>query len=81
METMESRHESCTFIIRIWREPREEQGARTLWRGVIEQIPSGQRQSIHSLNDIENFIIPYLKAFNLRTGFWWRARHSLRQLF
>ncbi|GAB4280622.1 MAG: hypothetical protein Kow0092_36230 [Deferrisomatales bacterium] len=44
------------FIVRLWREPREIEGAEPLWRGVIEEVRSGQRRYFDELEEIVGFI-------------------------
>ena len=36
-------NQSESFIIRIWREPRELEGAPVLWRGELEHVTSHTR--------------------------------------
>ena len=48
------------FIIRTWNERREIAGALPKWRGTIEHVPSGERQSLQKVEDICLFIRPYL---------------------
>ena len=44
------------FIVRIWREPREIEGATLLWRGAVEHVASGERCYVQRLNEITRFI-------------------------
>jgi hypothetical protein len=44
------------FIVRVWREPREIEGAAPICRGVIEHVPSGERQALGDLESILGFI-------------------------
>lgn len=53
-------HNRRAFIIRIWREPREIEGALPEWRGVIESTHDNQRRYLKSLDEIIAFIAPYL---------------------
>ena len=48
------------FIVRIWREPREIEGAAPEWRGAVEHVASGERRYIKQLNEIEPVIAHYL---------------------
>jgi hypothetical protein len=50
------------FIIRIWFERREMQGALPKWRGVVEHLGTGQRFYLEDLAEIAAFIRPYLEA-------------------
>lgn len=49
-----------SFIVRIWREPREILGARAQWRGLIEHVASGQRRYVNDLAGLETFILKYI---------------------
>ncbi len=63
---MESSPESFhSFIVRIWREPREILGARPQWRGLIEHVASGQRRYVTDLEGIANFIKPYIRQLGV----------------
>jgi hypothetical protein len=52
------------FIIRIWREPREIEGAPSIWRGVIEHVPSGERMYLQQWNNILNFIFRFVQPLD-----------------
>jgi hypothetical protein len=52
------------FIVRIWFERREIEGAAEKWRGVIEHVPTGQRCYMDELDTISNFITTHLDARN-----------------
>lgn len=65
------------FIIRIWREPREIEGAPAKWRGMIEATQDDKRQFIKSLEEILTFILPYLRQMGVEINLgphlqrWW----------
>lgn len=67
------------FIIRIWRESREIEGAPPEWRGVIEHVPGGNRRYIRSLDEISAFITPYLDQMGVKSSVGWRVRRWLNQ--
>lgn len=48
------------FIVRIWQEKREIEGAQPLWRGVVEHVSSGDRCYTEDLDDVSQFILRYL---------------------
>jgi hypothetical protein len=50
------------FIVRLWLEAREIEGAETLWRGVVEHVSSGQRRYVDNLDEIPAFIAGYLRS-------------------
>lgn len=54
------------FIVRIWREPREVEGALPEWRGVIESTQDNQRRYLKSLDEIIAFIFPYLEKMGVK---------------
>lgn len=58
---------SHVFIVRIWGEPREIAGAAPEWRGVIEQIPGGERRYLKELDDIVAFIGSYVPGMGSST--------------
>lgn len=70
---------SHVFIIRVWAEPREIDGAEPLWRGVIEHVPSRTQRYITRLDDVSGFIAPYLDAMGISFGIFWRVNQWLKQ--
>jgi hypothetical protein len=50
------------FIVRLWLEEREIQGAEPVWRGVVEHVASGQRRYLEYLDEIPAFIAGYLRS-------------------
>jgi hypothetical protein len=54
------------FIVRIWREPREIEGAPPEWRGVIEHVGSGERRFLKELENISAFVAPHLQRMGIR---------------
>jgi hypothetical protein len=49
------------FIVRIWPEPREIQGAPVEWRGLIEHVFSGEKRYLNNLDEIVAFLARYLR--------------------
>lgn len=78
MDEIESAAQS--FIVRVWVEERAEQGDRGTWRGQITQVPGGERHYLKNLDEIEDFISPYLEAMGVKLGIRWRLRCWLRHL-
>ena len=72
--------ETQIFIVRVWLEPREVEGVRPIWRGVIEHVPSGKRRYLQDLTHIISFIIPYFREAGFETGAFWRWRLQLKKL-
>ena len=52
----EGRH---TFIVRIWREPREIEGEAAEWRGLIESVGDGRRRYFRRLDELVDFMRIY----------------------
>jgi hypothetical protein len=74
------RDDTHTFIIRIWREPREPAGRPFRWRGVIEHMASGQSHYLTHLSEIPEFIVPYLAMLGMRIPLFWRFKRWIKQI-
>ena len=63
--------EPCThaFVVKIWRED-----GRSVWRGHVTHVASGQRHYITGLGQLERFIARYLEAMQVRLPLRWRVR-------
>ncbi len=55
------RAKSHSFILRLWAEAREIEGAPPSWRGLIEHVQTGAHRYFRDLEDIPAFIRPYLE--------------------
>ena len=53
------------FVIRIWTEPREISGEKSQMRGVIEHVTSGEKQYFLELDEIEQFIFPFVQDLGM----------------
>lgn len=49
-----------SFVLRLWLERREIEGAMPVWRGVIELVPSGERQYFEGVNQLSEILTQYL---------------------
>ena len=49
-----------SFVIRIWREPREVRGSDPEWRGRIEHVQSGERMYFLSFDKLIEFMTSHL---------------------
>ncbi len=78
MDEIESAAQS--FIVRVWVEERAEEGDRGTWRGHITHVPGGERRYLKNLDEIGDFIAPYLEAMGVKLGMRWRMRRSFRRL-
>ncbi len=66
-----------SFIVRIWLEPRELEGAAPKWRGVIKDVATDDQRHFTDLIDIELFISKYLEAMGVKSGKVGRLRQWL----
>jgi hypothetical protein len=65
-----------SFVVRIWR-------ARSFQRyrlcGRITHVPDGEKRTFTRLDDMFNFMLPYLARMELRSGWHWQVRQWLRR--
>lgn len=73
-----SRGDMHSFIVRIWREPREIEGSAPEWRGTIEHVSSGQRRYFNNLDEIAAFVSPYLVQMGVELKLRWRVSRWLK---
>ncbi len=66
MDEIES--EAQSFIIRIWVEERAEEGGLGVWRGQITHVSGGERRYLKNLDEIRDFISPYLESMGVKLG-------------
>ena len=55
-----SENDRHTFIVRVWREPREIEGLAAEWRGLIERVGSGDRRYFQRLDELVSFMQGYM---------------------
>jgi hypothetical protein len=55
-----------SFILKIWIEEIPEESRTPTWRGHITHVPTGERRYLKSLNDVANFVIPYMARMGVR---------------
>jgi hypothetical protein len=67
-----------TFIIRIWTEAREIEGAAPEHRGVIKHAPSGEKRYLEDMDMIQAFIAPYLEDMGVKLGKVWQLKQWLK---
>jgi hypothetical protein len=53
------------LVLRLWREPREIEGAQAVWRGVVEDVSSGNQYYVKDLGEINQVIIQQLKEMGI----------------
>ncbi len=78
MDEIESAAQS--FIVRVWIEERAEEGGQSTWRGHITHVPGGERRYLKNLDEIGDFISPYLERMGVKPGMRWRMRRWLSRL-
>jgi hypothetical protein len=72
MESLESTSQS--FIVKVWVEDGVETAGRSVWHGHITHVLSGKRHYVKSLDEIQDFIAPYLEEMGVRLDRnWWVA--------
>jgi hypothetical protein len=78
MDEIESGAQS--FIVKVWVEERAEKGSRGVWRGHITHVSDNRRRYLKSLDEIGDYIAPYLEAMGVKLGTGWHICHWLRHL-
>ena len=66
-----------SFIIKVWRDLPQTSGRRAGWRGRITHVPGSERRALKSLEEIADFIAPYLRDMGGRPQWRWRLWHWL----
>jgi hypothetical protein len=69
-----------SFIVRVWVEDRAEEAGQRAWRGQITHVSSDNRRYLRNLNEIPDFIAPYLETMGIKPGVRWRLRRWLKRL-
>jgi len=77
MDLLESNTHS--FIVKIWLEETVEEAGQATWRGHITHVPSGDRRYLKDLDDISNFVVPYLDRMGVKLDIRWRVRQWLKR--
>lgn len=54
-----------SFVVKIWLEETAEESSRPIWRGHITHVPSGERQYFKELDEVKQFILPFLKLLGV----------------
>ena len=67
-----------SFIIKVWIEEDADEEGHSKWYGHITRVPGGERRYLRRLNEIDDFIRPYLKEAGIRFGLLDRIRKWLR---
>jgi hypothetical protein len=78
MDQIESNTHS--FVVKVWLEEVHKRSGKTVWRGHITHVPSGERRYFEDLAAIDNFIVPYLQQMGVDLGIWRRMRYWLKRV-
>jgi hypothetical protein len=57
--------ETQVFIVRLWRERREIEGARPVLRGTVEHVSSSERLSVRDVSGIVTFLLHHVEAMDV----------------
>ncbi len=57
-----SDEDTQVFIVRLWCERREIEGARPVLRGTVEHVASGERRSVENLDDLMALFLAYQRV-------------------
>ena len=71
---------SQSFIVKVWVEDSAMVRDHGVWHGHITHVPSHVRRYLKNLDEIEDFIAPYLEAMGVKLGMRWRLRGWLKRL-
>jgi hypothetical protein len=78
MDEIES--DTQSFIVRVWIEDRADHAGQGTWRGQITHVSSSKRRYLKNLDEIGDFISPYLEEMGVTPGMRWRLRRWLKHL-
>jgi hypothetical protein len=77
---MDLESDTHSFIVKVWVEEPAVEAGEGLWRGHITHVSSGRRRYLKSLDEIGDFIAPYLEEMGIKLGVRWRMRSWLKRL-
>lgn len=67
-----------SFVVKVWLE--ETDPGRARWRGRVTHIPSHEQRHVKHLDEITDFMVPYLEAAGVRPSLcWWMRRWLSRR--
>ena len=66
MDTLEPGAQS--FIVKVWVEDSNGEAGHSVWRGHITDVLSGKRHYIKNMDEISDFIAPYLEGMGVKVG-------------
>jgi hypothetical protein len=62
------------FIVEVCLEETAEEAGQATWHGRITHVPSGNQRYMRDLDDVTEFILPYLLSMGAKPGRRWHAR-------
>jgi hypothetical protein len=77
---MDLESDTQSFIVKVWVEERAAGAYPGLWRGHITHVSSSRRRYLKNLDEIGDFIAPYLEEMGIKLGVRWRLRRRLKRL-
>ncbi len=69
-----------SFIVKLWLEDANEEGTQRTWRGQIKHVPGGEGRHLRRLEEITDFIKPYLVTMGVEVGPGARWRRWMKYL-
>ena len=69
---------SESFIVKVWSEDTATPSSKVTWRGYVTHVFSGKRGYVRDLDDITDFIVPYLQALGVTVQKRWRLRQWVK---
>jgi len=66
-----------SFIVKVWVEEEVNMHDNPIWHGQITHVPGGEQRYLRNLSEIEEFVVPYLRAMGIRFGLCQRIRRWL----
>jgi len=70
-----------SFIIRLWVDAPADETGQVTWRGQITHVPSEQRRYLRDLEDVVDFIAPFLERLGVKFSLWSRIKRRLAAMF
>ncbi len=65
--------QSQSFIVKVWIEESAEEAGEATWRGHVTHVPDQERRYLHTLDDIVDFIAPYLELMGVQPAGYRRS--------
>ena len=71
---------SQSFIIKVWIEEKSSASSQDVWRGHIVAVSNGEKRYLQDLDDIPDFIAPYIEDMGVGLGVGQRIRRRLKHM-